>query len=126
MRYGRHGGNRDNAKTMPNLFCKFKNMSRKEDRKTEAIIKATIAVAVIATIIMPALIGWKLLIINLPLVIGMIYAWWKSMENSIEESEAILKWGTIIIAFAMAIEVAITVNEFMDNLPTFFQPKQPQ
>jgi len=48
------------------------------------------------------------------------------MENSIEESEAILKWGTIIIAFAMAIEVAITVNEFMDNLPTFFQPKQPQ
>jgi len=95
-------------------------MSKKEDRR----IKAEITIIIFAITLIPVLLGWKILIINLLLVIGVVFAWWKSAETSIEQSKTVLLWGTLIIAAAIAIEIAATINEFMDNLPTFFQPKQ--
>jgi hypothetical protein len=96
---------------------KYRNWNRyNEERREIKLIKAT-ATIVIFSIIMPAITReWFFLTINSIAIAGMAIAWWK--EYDAEASRQILKWGTIIIAIMIAMEITEIVIEFMDNPPT--------
>jgi len=95
------------------------NWQKQEERELDAFVKAVVIEA-FCLIAIAGLFGWEWLLIIIPTIAGLIaLKLWKP-----EIDRNIIPLGMLAIVIIIT---AININEFINNLPTFFstifQPK---